>query len=101
MKVASQCPPAGIGESELLEATSNDIQAQDELHQFDVYILQKQHSINFFVQAMALITGGATINHALSNMIQNVQEKVVSSSTSIKERDYETPRTHLGWLPLE
>eukprot|EP00957_Ditylum_brightwellii_P004994 379704-Ditylum_brightwellii.AAC.1 len=33
--------------------------------------------------------------------MQNVQEKVVSSSTAIKEHDYETLRTYLGWLPLD
>eukprot|EP00957_Ditylum_brightwellii_P078760 5988194-Ditylum_brightwellii.AAC.1 len=90
-----------MGSQKFLEATSNDIQDQDELHQFDDHILQKQCSINFFVQAMALMTGGAAIYHACSNVMQNVQEKVVSSSTTIKEHDYKTLRTYLGWPPLE
>eukprot|EP00957_Ditylum_brightwellii_P200687 15298492-Ditylum_brightwellii.AAC.1 len=85
------------GESEFEDANNNDMQEQDERHQFEDCILRTQKATKFFVQTLCMITGGNAIYQACANVIK----KATSASTAIKEHGYEKLRTLLGWLPLE
>eukprot|EP00957_Ditylum_brightwellii_P005281 402882-Ditylum_brightwellii.AAC.1 len=89
------------GESEFLEASDSNMQEQEEINQFEEYILQKQQLFQLFVQAMCLLTSGAAIFNSFFNVMNSVKQKAVSSSTAVKEQDYAMLRTYLGWLPLE
>ena len=84
--------PCWDGTTDFTAATDIHLQEYEEINRFNCYVLKKQETVNFMIQALGLVTMGSVMYKVYNQTLEEMKEgktKIVSAVGKPTTKDYE------------